>query len=1006
VVRAVVRFLRLELNDVRGVDHCTVDFADSGVTLVTGQNETGKSTLLEAIDLLFDAPANSRRRNVLEIQPKGRDVGPEVTLEFTVGSNELRYRKRWCVREFAELRITRPDGTTRNLTGKEAHEQARALLEEEIDLALWRAVRLAQGDALKLPAFGEVPSLATALDVIAGGSGPVDDTLRDRAEAERARYWSKQWARPANELLEARKKAEEAEANLASARAAYEATLAASREIEEKEDELAQLGPRLAELDRLAAEAAEELREREQAEQLMHNATQLQRTAESDLTRATAATEERRRLRERAERLATDLASATETATEAERAALGASEAREAAKEARTAAENDLRRQRERRQLLDRQLRSLDLEDKVARLASRIEQAEEAETDRHAAETELNTLRVDEATLEEIRTAQSATDLARGRHEAASPRIRFEADQRLALDVDGESLAVEPGRPWERVATTTITVGIPGVGRISVSPGATETRSDLERAEATLRAAFDAAGVGSLAEAIEAASRRRHLEERLRLAEERRRGALGDAPDVETLRDQRHRDLAELETLAAGRPNDATVPTTRDALLRERQAVETELLRAERALEVANEHADRAESDALAAERHYSECLGRLRNQESERAMAAGELAAERTRVSDEDLEAARLAAAARLAEANAGAEDAARRLEVTDPLAREKAEQAAAAREEVGRRQIVLQSELESDRRHLADRLGGGADLVAERERDAEIARAKRERVERQASAARLLAETLSRQRGEAQRRYRQPLEEQLRSWGRTVFDEPVDAIALDEELRITGVTRQGITLPVDDLSAGTREQLGLLLRLAAAVLASPGEGVPVVLDDALGYSDRTRRNGVLAVLRQAARRLQVVILTAEADRFRGLAARVIELDRRPRALRAHAGPPPAESWVGPGPRSNDAAPTDAPEADGHDPHRFDADRFADGGTHEANGGSRRHPDDVAERILACLRGAGSPLGRREICDRGQIDERAWPTAIRALVGQRLVIQEGERRGARYRLP
>lgn len=997
-----MRFVRLELHDVRGVDHCTVDFAESGVTLVTGRNEAGKSTLLEAIDLLFDVPADSGRKVVLDIQPKGRDVGPEVALEFTVGRNRLYYRKRWRTHPLTELKVVPPEGKPDLTAGREAHERARQLLEEHVDLALWRAVRLAQGGALDLPAFGAVRSLSTALDAIAGGSGPVDDTLLDRAEAERARYWSKQRGQPANELSAARLAAEEAQSRLAEAKAAYDATLDASRRIEDKEDELAALGSRLTGLERAAAEAAEKLADRDRVEQLKHQADQLRQIAESELERATAAAEERRRLRERFGRLDDELAAAAEEATEAERGATRAEEAREAAEEARNAAGAELRRQQERRQLLERELRSLELEAEIAGLESRVGRAEEAETGRHEAEAELRTLRVDERTLEEIRKAQAATDLARGRHEAASPRIRFEAAQRLDVAVDGEVLAVEPGTPWERVATATITLGIPGVGRISVSPGATGTRSELERAEAALRAALEAAGVESLSDAAAVAARRRHLEERLRMAEERLAGALDGVSDLETLQSRLRRARAELETLRVVRPNDLIGAATWETLRAELEEVARELERAGHAVEAAEDRLNRAGDDAKAAASRYATCLGRLRSQESERAAAERELAAERERVSDEDLEAARVAAAARLAEANAGVEDAARHLDTTDPLARERATQAAAAVEEARRRRIGLESELESDRRYLADRLGGGgADLLAEREREAEIARNRRDRVERQAEAARLLADTLRRERTEAQRRYRQPLEERLRAWGRTVFGEPLDAIELDEELRIAEVSRRGTPLPLTHLSAGTREQLGLLLRLAAATLAAPEEGVPVVLDDALGYSDESRRRGVLTVLRQAARQLQVVILSADAERFGGLGAKVIDLDRRPRAPHPDVGRHAPEAVS----RSPDASVAGAPDLEVRGPTRDDALRRRDPGAPPSGGVAPRHPDEVAERILACLRDAEAPLGRSEICTRGQIDERAWRVAIRTLVSQGKVVQQGERRGARYRL-
>ena len=59
----------------------------------------------------------------------------------------------------------------------------------------------------------------------------------------------------------------------------------------------------------------------------------------------------------------------------------------------------------------------------------------------------------------------------------------------------------------------------------------------------------------------------------------------------------------------------------------------------------------------------------------------------------------------------------------------------------------------------------------------------------------------------------------------------------------------------------------------------------------------------------------------------------------------------------------------------------------------------------DPAEAILACLRGSSEPLGRTELLARTGIDPKAWRPAIQKLLDAGQLIQEGERRGARYRL-
>ncbi|MFH0879753.1 MAG: AAA family ATPase, partial [Lentisphaerota bacterium] len=58
-----MRFLRLRVANYRGIDACEVKFGSLGITLVQGPNEAGKTSLGEAIGLLFEYPDSSKHRN-------------------------------------------------------------------------------------------------------------------------------------------------------------------------------------------------------------------------------------------------------------------------------------------------------------------------------------------------------------------------------------------------------------------------------------------------------------------------------------------------------------------------------------------------------------------------------------------------------------------------------------------------------------------------------------------------------------------------------------------------------------------------------------------------------------------------------------------------------------------------------------------------------------------------------------------------------------------------------
>jgi len=151
-------------------------------------------------------------------------------------------------------------------------------------------------------------------------------------------------------------------------------------------------------------------------------------------------------------------------------------------------------------------------------------------------------------------------------------------------------------------------------------------------------------------------------------------------------------------------------------------------------------------------------------------------------------------------------------------------------------------------------------------------------------AAAARLLLDTFRAARDEARARYVAPYRDKLESFGRVVYG-PSFRVEVGEDLSLvsrtvadeTGASR---TVPFDSLSGGTREQLGVISRLACASLVEEQGGVPVILDDALGFSDPQRLEGMGALLSLAGRRAQVILLTCVPDRYRAVGgARVVRM-------------------------------------------------------------------------------------------------------------------------------
>ena len=88
------------------------------------------------------------------------------------------------------LKVTAP--SPENHTGREAHDRARQILAETLDIDLWKALTIRQGEAIDQPDLSKQQSLSAALDKAAGGV-PTDETeegLFERVTQEYDRYYT------------------------------------------------------------------------------------------------------------------------------------------------------------------------------------------------------------------------------------------------------------------------------------------------------------------------------------------------------------------------------------------------------------------------------------------------------------------------------------------------------------------------------------------------------------------------------------------------------------------------------------------------------------------------------------------------------------------------------------------------------------------------------------------------------------------------------------------------
>lgn len=89
---------------------------------------------------------------------------------------------------------------------------------------------------------------------------------------------------------------------------------------------------------------------------------------------------------------------------------------------------------------------------------------------------------------------------------------------------------------------------------------------------------------------------------------------------------------------------------------------------------------------------------------------------------------------------------------------------------------------------------------------------------------------------------------------------------VSLGEELGIS-VSEDGYEVRLSQLSQGTKDQLHICLRLAAAELLDGGRKVPVFFDDSFGTTDSTRLGRIRDLLSELAGERQIIVLSHSDD-------------------------------------------------------------------------------------------------------------------------------------------
>lgn len=198
------------------------------------------------------------------------------------------------------------------------------------------------------------------------------------------------------------------------------------------------------------------------------------------------------------------------------------------------------------------------------------------------------------------------------------------------------------------------------------------------------------------------------------------------------------------------------------------------------------------------------------------------------------------------------------------------------AARSEIARLKPALAA-LEANISRTAD--DAVEERLAETKQQLELAEANLAGIEKEVAILRKLQSVLEDARSEARDRYFEPVANELKPLLQLLWPD-AELSWGDQTLLPSSLIRNGQEEPIDILSGGTKEQISLLVRLAfARMLAKRGQNAPIILDDALVFTDDDRIELMFDALHRQAGDLQILVLSCRQRAFRDLGGNLLHL-------------------------------------------------------------------------------------------------------------------------------
>jgi len=866
-----MKLLRLKVTDYRGINTHEIKFNHLGITRIEGPNESGKSSLGEAINTIFDYQDNSKNQAIQAIQPVHQDVAPEIELEIESGKYVFTYFKRFLKKPETKLTITKPN--PENFRGRQAHDRANEILKETLDVALWKALFILQGEAINQPDLKNKQALSSALDKAAGvnPAAPQELSLFKKVSQEYELYYTTGRGTEKKELQDLRNTLTAKETEVRAIEQDIRALEIDIDHVPVLQRELVQLKKQEEELSQQMIDLATKLDQISSLENTLSAAALKQESAQKTLQAARHAKEIRQEMISVAENAAKSHRELQESSS-MDLPALSQSE--EARNKARATVDEAEQKRKETESLAALKRADFDYyHDKLDldQLLERKQRIDLARKDAARAETVLAKNKVDARALDRIKEAELGYKTACAKMEIGSPNVLLRSISKCRLSIDDTAVVLDINEVRKISVSDKTKLSIPEILDIEITAGSSieGLARKVEDARQTLEAACTAATVAGPDEARKAYDER---QEALRVVENKVQVETDNLRDItyESLERRLQSLQQNVPNYLVRRVNNPMICPDFDTAKKERTKAEAKLQAASSELEKTRKVLELAGSFYEGVNIKHREAVAKLEQLGKDLKQTQENLDKARKKEADETLETNLTAAERAVLSENTAHRSAVDSLKAFNP------EQVRALRDSTKGSLKTIKNSYDSKDRGLLEiqtRLkikgeeGLHEKLNAAKNQFEQLAFGNRASTLR-ANAAKCLFDTMREERDKASRAYVAPLKEKMEKLGRLVFDSSFQ-VTIDDDLKITNRTVSGVTVPFDSLSGGTREQLSLMYRLSSSMIVAKNGGTPVILDDALGYTDPERLKLMGAVLAVAAKECQIVIFTCVPERY-----------------------------------------------------------------------------------------------------------------------------------------